>query len=97
MTETPHPPMTALAWTGRVLAALIGLLLFAVVVPALHITCGAGESCGGWISKRSLYLLFYALLIAAPVAMVFVGRGSKRWVGAMGWALLLLLAGVVLL
>ena len=46
---------------------------------------------------RSLYLLFYALLITAPVAMVFVGRGSKRWVGAMGWALLLLLAGVVLL
>lgn len=34
------------------------------------------------IGKRSLYLLFYALLIVASVAIVLVGRGRKRWVGS---------------
>jgi ABC-type transport system involved in cytochrome c biogenesis permease component len=97
MTRVQQHSVSALAWAGRTLAVLLGVLLLAVIVPALHLTCEAAKPCDGWLNARGGYLLIYALLISAPVAMVFAGRGSRRWVGAVGWGMLLLAACVVLL
>ena len=79
-----------------VLALLVALLLLAVVAPSLYADCGLGSTCGGWLGARGLYLLLYVATAAIAVALVFSSRNHQRWVGVLGWVLLLTMAALVL-
>ena len=89
--------LSAARLIGRIMALLLGLLIIMVLAPSLQASCGDNASCTGWLNSRLFYLLAYLLLVALPVLLIFIGHGARYWLGIIGWIILVLMAGLLLL
>ena len=79
------------------MALFLGLLIIMMLAPSLQASCGVTATCTGWLNSRLFYLLAYLLLVAIPVVLIFIGHGARNWPGFIGWIILVLMTGLLLL